>query len=245
MINKKTYLLIFIVLLAPSLHAATFSSYLATKKGNDALKNKQIQEALTHYSRALENQDNEADLLFNIGNAHYENQDFEAANKSYLAAKNKGSQHLDMIHHNLGNTAFQQKNYQKAVNYYINALKQNPQSEHTQKNLELALGYLKQQQQNQEQQQQNQEQQQQNQEQQQQNQEQQQQQNQEQQQQNQEQQQNANASQNEPLSNQEQNNEEIKKQQIKNFLSTFDEKEKQALEKYHQKPQYEEVDIDW
>ena len=238
MIYKKINTLVLIFLFSISLQANTLSGYLANKKGNEALK---------HYGNALEKQANEGDLLFNIGNAHYENQDYPAAIKSYQNARSKNKKQRPLINHNLGNAYFQEQKYQDAIKHYIQSLKQNPNAETTQKNLELALAYLQQQQQEQEQQEQEQ-----------------QSKNQEQpqdQQQNKEEndqkkqdknpeapdkkEKNAGEQGRQPEESQPQSDEEIEKQQIKNFLSTFDEKEKKAMQKYHPKTQDGDVDIDW
>ena len=106
------------------------------------------------------------DLLYNYANSLYK---FAEANAEYdslftlaqdIYKSTSGmvdSKHRQKIWHNLGNSAFQQKNYQEAISYYVEALKLDPNSEDTRINYEIALRKLAEQQgQNQQQQQQDQ-----------------------------------------------------------------------------------------
>ena len=107
------------------------------------------------------------DLLYNYANSLYkfveENTEYDSlltmAQDIYKSTSGMvDKDHRQKIWHNLGNTAFQQENFQEAISYYVEALKLDPKSEDTRINYEVALRKLAQQQsQNQQQQEQEQE----------------------------------------------------------------------------------------
>jgi len=206
--------------------------------GNKEYLNGEYQEAELFYRKALEDPQNFKDeALFNLGNALYRQDNFDAAGGSWAMAadlaveKNQKSQAF----YNLGNSLMSKQEFEKAIQAYKESLRKNPANEDARYNLEYAKKMLKQQeQQNQEQQnqeQQNQEQQnqeQQNQEQQ--NQEQQNQEQQNQEQQNQEQQ-------NQEQQNQEQQNQEqqISREDAERMLEALKQNEKETMEKLNEK----------
>ena len=91
------------------------------------------------------------DLLYNYANSLYK---FAEANPEYdslyTVAQNiykstsgmVDSQQKQRIWHNLGNSAFKQEQYQEAVNYYVQALRLDPESEDTRVNYEIAVRKL-------------------------------------------------------------------------------------------------------
>ncbi|MDD3011635.1 MAG: tetratricopeptide repeat protein, partial [Bacteroidales bacterium] len=134
--------------------------------GNKEYLNGEYQEAELFYRKALEDPQNFKDeALFNLGNALYRQDNFDAAGGSWAMAadlaveKNQKSQAF----YNLGNSLMSKQEFEKAIQAYKESLRKNPANEDARYNLEYAKKMLKQQeQQNQEQQnqeQQNQEQQ--------------------------------------------------------------------------------------
>lgn len=99
----------------------------------------------------LDSTDVDPDLLYNYANSLYK---FAEANPEYdslfTVAQNiyKSTSSIvdnvqkQKIWHNLGNSSFQQKQYQEAISYYIEALKLDPNSEDTRINYEIALRKL-------------------------------------------------------------------------------------------------------
>ncbi len=91
------------------------------------------------------------DLLYNYANSLYK---FAESNPEYDSLytmaqdiyKSTGgmvdSAHKQKIWHNLGNSAFKQENYQEAINYFVQSLKLDPNSEDTRVNYEIALRKL-------------------------------------------------------------------------------------------------------
>ena len=196
--------------------------------GNKEYLNGEYQEAELFYRKALEDPQNFKDeALFNLGNALYRQDNFDAAGGSWAMAadlaveKNQKSQAF----YNLGNSLMSKQEFEKAIQAYKESLRKNPANEDARYNLEYAKKMLKQQeQQNQEQQnqeQQNQEQQ---------NQEQQNQEQQNQEQQNQEQQ-------NQEQQNQEQQNQEqqISREDAERMLEALKQNEKETMEKLNEK----------
>ena len=155
------------------------------RKGNRAFKDSIYVDAEVDYRKALDANPQSTIARFNLGNTLlWQNKAQEAMNEFADAArieKDKGRK--AQIFHNMGVIFHSTKEYEKAIEMYKEALRNNPSDDETRYNLALAQKMLKDQQQNQQNQDQNQQDQQQKQQEQQQNQDQQQQQQQDQQQQ--------------------------------------------------------------
>ena len=124
--------------------------------GNQQAELKEFNEAEMAYRRALSKAPEKPEALYNLGNTHFEEQDFDEAKQRYFQTQkfteNKFSK--QQAFHNLGNVFMEQKDYAKAVEAYKNALRNNPEDEETRYNYALAKELLKkeQDQQNQDQQ---------------------------------------------------------------------------------------------
>ena len=124
--------------------------------GNQQAESKEFNEAEMAYRRALSKAPEKPEALYNLGNTHFEEQDFDEAKQRYFQTQkfteNKFSK--QQAFHNLGNVFMIQKDYAKAVEAYKNALRNNPEDEETRYNYALAKELLKkeQDQQNQDQQ---------------------------------------------------------------------------------------------
>ena len=176
--------------------------------GNKEYLNGEYQEAELFYRKALEDPQNFKDeALFNLGNALYRQDNFDAAGGSWAMAadlaveKNQKSQAF----YNLGNSLMSKQEFEKAIQAYKESLRKNPANEDARYNLEYAKKMLKQQEQ-QNQEQQNQE------------------------QQNQEQQ-------NQEQQNQEQQNQEqqISREDAERMLEALKQNEKETMEKLNEK----------
>jgi len=125
--------------------------------GNEQASAKVFDEAEISYRRALSKSPQRLEALYNLGNTHFEEQDFEEAKQRYFQtqkfAENKSSKHHAF--HNLGNVLMKQKDYAKAVEAYKNALRNNPEDEETRYNYALAKELLKKEQEKQQNQDQN------------------------------------------------------------------------------------------
>ncbi len=124
-----------------------------TWEGNQNLNTNKFVEAEIDYRRAISKSDKNAAAPYNLGNAYYNNATYGEAFGRYKeagqAATTKADKH--MAFHNMGNVFMKRKEYQKAVEAYKNALRNNPTDEETRYNLALAKEMLKKDQQNQDQ----------------------------------------------------------------------------------------------
>ena len=121
--------------------------------GNEQASAEVFDEAEISYRRALSKSPEKPEALYNLGNTHFQEQDFDEAKQRYFQtqkfAENKSSKHHAF--HNLGNVFMKQKDYAKAVEAYKNALRNNSEDEETRYNYALAKELLDKEQQNQDQ----------------------------------------------------------------------------------------------
>lgn len=141
--------------------------YSKNRKGNEAYKKGNYEEALKQYDDALLLAPGDTALKMNKGSALYQLDKLDEAEAEYntaLAQKNKKRQ-AD-AHYNLGNIQFKQGDglnrsggqgamdkYKSALQHYINALDLSPHHKDAKWNLELAQRRIKMQEQQQQQQQ--------------------------------------------------------------------------------------------
>lgn len=165
--NMKKYIVLLLLLLTgPNLMAQKAErNYL--RRGNRFYKDSTYVDAEINYRKALDANPNSTMAMYNLGNALlYQNKPQEAL-EQYATVANieKDKENLAKDLHNVGVIWHTQKDYQKAIAAYKEALRKNPHDDETRYNLALAMKMLKdgqQQNQNQEQNQQEQQQQQQN-----------------------------------------------------------------------------------
>ena len=127
-------------------------------EGNKLLDTQVFDEAEMAFRRALSKSPERTEALYNLGNTHFNGQDYKEAKQRYFQtqkfAENNSSKHHAF--HNMGNVFMKQKNYAKAVETYKNALRNNPQDEETRYNYAVAKELLEKEQQQQDNQDQNQ-----------------------------------------------------------------------------------------
>ena len=128
------------------------------RKGNRAFKDSIYVDAEVDYRKALDANPQSTIARFNLGNTLlWQNKAQEAMNEFADAArieKDKGRK--AQIFHNMGVIFHSTKEYEKAIEMYKEALRNNPSDDETRYNLALAQKMLKDQQQNQQNQDQNQ-----------------------------------------------------------------------------------------
>ena len=121
--------------------------------GNQLAKESVFDTAEMSYRKALSKAPEKPEALYNLGNTHYKEENFEEAKQRYFQtqkfSENKSSKHHAF--HNMGNVFMQQKDYAKAVESYKNGLRNNPEDEQTRYNYALAKELLEKEQQEQEQ----------------------------------------------------------------------------------------------
>ena len=168
MMNMRKYLVFILLLLTAASLMAQKAERNYLRRGNRFYKDSTYVDAEINYRKALDANPNSTMAMYNLGNALlYQNKPQEAL-EQYAAVANieKDKDNLAKDLHNVGVIWHTQKDYQKAIAAYKDALRKNPHDDETRYNLALAMKMLKdgqqQQNQNQEQNQQEQQEQQQN-----------------------------------------------------------------------------------
>ena len=127
-------------------------------EGNTLLDTQVFDEAEMAFRKALSKSPERTEALYNLGNTHFNEKDYEEAKQRYFQtqkfADNNSSKHHAF--HNMGNVFMKQKDYAKAVETYKNALRNNSQDEETRYNYAVAKELLEKEQQQQDNQDQNQ-----------------------------------------------------------------------------------------
>jgi len=114
------------------------------REGNDLYKEKKFDEAEVRYKKALEENPSYEKANFNLANAMYQQKRFKEALPSYeLVAKvSKDKNTKAQAFHNMGNVFLNEKQLDKAIAAYKDALRINPKDEETRHNLALAQKML-------------------------------------------------------------------------------------------------------
>jgi len=132
------------------------SSVVSNKiaEGNELLKNNAAVASEMEYRKALSDSPNRIEALYNLGNNHFQEGDFDEAAQRYFETQKKSNNRTERhrAFHNLGNVNMEKKEYAKAVEAYKNALRNNPADEETRYNYALAKELLEKEKQQQDQQ---------------------------------------------------------------------------------------------
>jgi Ca-activated chloride channel homolog len=127
------------------------------RKGNGEFVEGNYQEAEKEYRKALMEKPGYAKGTFNLGDAMYEQENYEESNRLFteIIERNTTEQEKAAAYYNLGNTFMNENKFQESVNAYKNSLRFNPNDSNAKYNLEYARKKLKEQQQQQQNQDQN------------------------------------------------------------------------------------------
>jgi tetratricopeptide (TPR) repeat protein len=139
--NTKIIFLSFIVVISFSGFLFGQESYRnLVHEGNQKFDGKDYDGASSKYMEAIKSNDKDFTAHYNMGNALYKSKKYEEAKAEFEKAE-KLSQTLPdktAALHNLGNAYMQMNQPEKAADFYKKALKQDPYSEVTRKNYEIA-----------------------------------------------------------------------------------------------------------
>jgi Ca-activated chloride channel homolog len=122
------------------------------RKGNYAFKEGKFKEAEIDYRKAISQNPNQVNGLFNLGNSLYKQNNYDEAASAYItlgkgsALKKSPATELANTFYNLGNSFIEGKKYKESIDAYKSALRINPKDEDTRYNLAYALEKLQQQQ---------------------------------------------------------------------------------------------------
>ena len=123
------------------------------REGNKMYDENKFTDAEKNYLNALGKRPNSYRAAFNLGDTYYKQGKYKEASEQFeiLSTRKAGDDTLSKVYHNLGNSYLKQKEFEKSVSAYKNALKKNMSDEETRYNLAYAQKMLKQQQQKQKQ----------------------------------------------------------------------------------------------
>lgn len=109
-------------------------------EGNQKFDGKDYDGASSKYMEAVKSNEKDFTAHYNMGNALYKSKKYEEAKEEFEKAEQLSQTLPDKAAalHNLGNAYMQMNQPEKAADYYKKALKQNPYSEATRKNYEIA-----------------------------------------------------------------------------------------------------------
>jgi len=113
-------------------------------EGNKKVELEALVEAEKSYRKALSLAPEKAEALYNLGNTHFLDKQYDEASQRFFQTQKFASkkQTKHQAFHNMGNVYMQKKEYQKAVEAYKNALRNNPSDEETRYNYALAKELL-------------------------------------------------------------------------------------------------------
>lgn len=116
-----------------------------TWEANKEISEDNFIEAEKDYRRAISKSDKNATAPFNLGNAYYNKETYSEAFGRFKQAGELADAKPDKhkAFHNMGNVFMKRKEYEKAVEAYKEALRNNPKDEETRYNLALAKEMLK------------------------------------------------------------------------------------------------------
>lgn len=109
-------------------------------EGNEKFNGKDYDGASVKYLEAIRTNSKDFTAHYNLGNALYKSKKYEEAKAEFETAQKLSQTFPDKAAalHNLGNTYMQMNKPEKAAEFYRQSLKQNPYSEVTRKNYEIA-----------------------------------------------------------------------------------------------------------
>ncbi len=113
-------------------------------KARQLYKSGDYETALKFYNNLEKSKPANIDLSSELGQTLYKSGDVESAQKKFENGLNNKESKVDKAksYHNLGNSMMSKKDFQAAVNYYKEALRNNPSDEETRYNLSEAIRKL-------------------------------------------------------------------------------------------------------
>lgn len=125
------------------------------RKGNREYEKNKFSDSEILYRKASDNNKQNPDALFNVGDALYRQNKFEEAGKQFLetTSQNENKAKKSAGFYNLGNSLLKANKFEESIEAYKNSLKLTPGNREAKYNLAYAQDLLKKQQQQQQQQQ--------------------------------------------------------------------------------------------
>ncbi len=148
-------ILIFFLITGLGINLMAQSAMQNVREGNEAFKSNQFDQAEQQYRKSVRDDGNMVEASFNLGDALYRQGKYEDASRYFLQAAEKAEDKniKSKAYHNLGNSFLKNKDLEKSIAAYKNALINNPSDEESRYNLSYALAQQQQEQEQQEQEQ--------------------------------------------------------------------------------------------
>jgi tetratricopeptide (TPR) repeat protein len=123
------------------------------RQGNNEYNEGNYQEAEKEYRKALMEKPGYTKGTFNLGDAMYEQENYEESNKLFTEVTERvtNAEQKSAAHYNLGNTYMKENKFKESIEEFKNSLRLNPDDANAKYNLEYARKKLKEQQQQQQQ----------------------------------------------------------------------------------------------
>lgn len=121
------------------------------RNGNNEYKEGNFQEAEKEYRKALMEKPGYTKGTFNLGDAMYEQENYEESNKLFteVTEREANPEQRSAAYYNLGNSLMKENKYKESIEEFKKSLRLNPDNANTKYNLEYARKKLNEQQQQQ------------------------------------------------------------------------------------------------
>lgn len=151
--STEGILFCFFLLLSASLNAQQEKKYI--RQGNREYDKDKYSDSEISYRKAMENNKQSPDAVFNVGDALYKQNKFEDAGKQFIenVDLNENADKKSAALYNLGNSLLKANKVKESIDAYKGSLKLRPNSKEAKYNLAYAQDLLKQQQEQQQKQQ--------------------------------------------------------------------------------------------
>jgi Ca-activated chloride channel homolog len=152
-ILKSLSLSVFLIITS-ALNAQTDKKFI--RKGNREYEKNRFSDSEISYRKAIDNNKQATDAVFNVGDALYKQNKFEEAGKQFVENTNQNDDRIKKSAglYNLGNSMFKANKLEESIDAYKNSLKLRPDNKEAKYNLSYVQDLLKQQQEQQKKQQQ-------------------------------------------------------------------------------------------
>lgn len=135
---KKLGIFLVTIILAGSLTACQN----ATKEGLARLQDKQYDQAVTAFEKAIDKQQNLGEAYRGLGLARWQQQDYKAAAKALKQALDNGAKPTATIYNLIGISEMKEKVYDSALNYFRLGLAQGDAGQELRQQMRRNMIYL-------------------------------------------------------------------------------------------------------
>jgi Ca-activated chloride channel homolog len=144
--TPKSLVLFLLLILTITLDAQTDKKYI--RKGNREYEKSKFSDSEISYRKAIDQNKQAPDAVFNVGDALYKQDKYEEAGKQFAESAN---QNIDKKKksaglYNLGNSLLKANKYEESIEAYKNSLKIRPDNKEAKYNLSYAQDLLRRQQ---------------------------------------------------------------------------------------------------